>query len=160
MNEPKKTEQETSPPPPVERPAPASPPPPVVASNPIQECPKVEEASRRRSLGTDPASGRYRPGEEAAAVRLEQKAGPLRRDPSGTGDWLDKGGRSYDAVGPVPAGRFDLGQFNRQIDRHLLKQGLDFVVVDLSDLSSTDRASVLSHISGLAPAQQARIIVQ
>jgi RHS repeat-associated protein len=122
---------------------------------------QLKEIARRRSLGVDPASGRYRLAEEEAALRLEQQTGrQLRRDPSGTGDWLDAAGRSYDAVGPVPAGRFDLGSFTSQIDRHLLKQGLDHVVVDLTGLSPAEAASVSSHIGNLTPAQQALIIVQ
>lgn len=122
---------------------------------------QVEEVARRRSLGVDPASGRYRLAEEQAALRLEQQTGrQMRRDPSGTGDWLDAAGRTYDAVGPVPVGRFNLGSFTRQIDKHLLKQGLDHVVVDVAGLSATERAAVMSHIGNLTPAQQARIIVQ
>jgi hypothetical protein len=42
----------------------------------------------------------------------------------------------------------------------VLKQGLDHVVVDLSGLSSAQRAAVLSHLSALSPVQQVRIIVQ
>lgn len=121
---------------------------------------QIHEVSRRRSLGIDPASGHYRPAEERAALCLERRAGPLMRDPSGTCDWLDAAGRGYDAVGPVPAGRFALGAFTRQIERHLLKQGLDRVVVDVSELSTAERGAVLSHISGLSPAARARIIVQ
>lgn len=121
---------------------------------------QLEELGRRKSLGVDPASGRYRLAEEQAALRLEQQTGRrLIRDPSGTGDWLDAAGHSYDAVGPVPAGRFDAASFTRQIDKHLLKQGLDNVVVDTTGLAQAERAAVMSHISNLTLAQQARIIV-
>jgi RHS repeat-associated protein len=122
---------------------------------------QIQEVARRRSLGTDPASGLYRGAEEEAALRLEQQlARQLRRDPSGAADWVDAAGRTYDAVGPVPVGKFDLTAFTRQIDRHLLKQGLDRVVVDVSGLRAGERAAVVTHIQGLTPAQQARIIVQ
>jgi len=62
-----------------------------------------DEETRRRQLGVDPATQRYRPLEEGAALRLEHRVGPLRRDPTGTCDWIDGQGRTYDAVGPVPA---------------------------------------------------------
>jgi hypothetical protein len=45
-----------------------------------------DNADRRRQLGLDPASGRYRPLEEQAALRLEQRVGPLQRAPTGTSD--------------------------------------------------------------------------
>jgi hypothetical protein len=137
-------------------PPPPEPPPPEPPAEPIPP----EELARRRALGQDPASGRFRPAEEEAALRREERAGPLERDPSGTGDWVDASGRTYDAVGPVPPGRLNLQSFIRQIDRHLLKQGLDYVVLDLTNFSAADRAAVLSHIRGLSPAEQARIIVQ
>jgi hypothetical protein len=121
---------------------------------------QIREIARRRALGADPASGLHRPAEERAALILERRAGLLTRDPSGAADWLDAAGRSYDAVGPVPAGRFDLGAFTRQIDQHLRKQGLDRVVVDITGLSATDRGSVLSHISRLPAPERARIIIQ
>ena len=122
---------------------------------------QLRELARRRSLGVDPASGRYRLAEEQAALRLEQQIGrQVTRDPSGTGDWLDAAGRTYDAVGPVPAGRFDLASFTRQIGKHLLKQGLDKVVVDVTGLSEAEVAAVMSHIKSLTSAEQARIIVQ
>ena len=118
------------------------------------------EAGRRRSLGIDPASGKYRPGEEQAALLLERTTGPLLRDPSGQADWLDAAGRSYDAVGPVPPGKFVLRSVTRQIDKHLLKQGLDRVVVDLSARAASERNSVLAFISRLSSAEQTRMIVQ
>ena len=51
-----------------------------------------DNAARRRQLGRDPASDRYRPLEEQAAFRLEQRVGPLQRDPTGTSDWVDAQG--------------------------------------------------------------------
>jgi len=121
---------------------------------------QIEEVGRRRSLGTDP-TGQWRAAEEGAALRLEQQVGQLRRDPSKVGDWIDKSGKVvYDAVGPVPSKHFDLGSFTRQIDKHLLKQGVDKIVVDLTGLSETVRAEVLKYISGLSDALRARIIIQ
>jgi hypothetical protein len=119
----------------------------------------LDDAARRKNLGVDKANGQYRAGEEAAAVRLEQKVGPLTRTDD-VGDWLDLQGNVYDAVGPVPGGRFNLGSFTRQIDKHLLKQGVDFTVVDLANLTNAERNSVLNYIGTLSQQQQARIIVQ
>ena len=119
-----------------------------------------DEATRRRQLGVDPATQRYRPLEERAALRLEQRVGPLRRDPTGTCDWIDGQGRTYDAVGPVPAGRLNVQAFLRQITKHLLKQGLDTVVIDLTGFSFTERRAVFMHLRQLSPAERDRILVQ
>ena len=120
----------------------------------------MDEATRRRQLGVDPATQRYRPLEEQAALRLEQRVGPLRRDPTGTSDWIDAQGMTYDAVGPVPAGRLNVQAFLRQIDRHLLKQGLDKVVIDLTDVPAAERRAVFVYLRRLRPADRARLILQ
>ena len=119
-----------------------------------------DEATRRRQLGVDPATQRYRLLEERAALRLEQRVGPLRRDPTGTCDWMDGQGMTYDAVGPVPAGRLNVQAFLRQIDRHLLKQGLDKVVIDLTDVPAAERRAVFVYLRRLRPADRARLILQ
>ena len=120
----------------------------------------MDEATRRRQLGVDPATQRYRPREEQAALRLEQRVGPLRRDPTGTSDWIDAQGVTYDAVGPVPAGRLNVQAFLRQIDKHLLKQGLNKVVLDLTDFTAVERRAVFTHLRRLRPAERARIMLQ
>ena len=120
----------------------------------------MDEATRRRQLGVDPATQRYCPLEEQAALRLEQRVGPLRRDPTGTSDWIDAQGMTYDAVGPVPAGRLNVQAFLRQIDRHLLKQGLDKVVIDLTDVPAAERRAVFVYLRRLRPADRARLILQ
>src|SRR5262245_25925882 len=102
----------------------------------------LDDATRRRQLGVDPATQCYRPLEERAALRLEQRVGPLQRDPTGRSDWLDARGMTYDAVGPVPPGRLAMRAFLRQIDKHLLKQGLDKVVIDLTGFSSAERRTL------------------
>jgi hypothetical protein len=120
---------------------------------------QIDEIGRRRSLGTDP-TGQWRSAEEQAALRLEQQVGQLRRDPSKAGDWGDKNGTVYDAVGPVPIEHFNLGQFTRQIIKHFEKQGVDKVVVDLAGLPEAVRSEVLKFVSGLSDAQKARMIIQ
>ena len=120
----------------------------------------MDEATRRRQLGVDPATQRYRPLEEHAARRLEQRVGPLRRDPTGTSDWIDAQGMTYDAVGPVPAGRLNVQAFLQQIDKHLLKQGLDKVVIDLTGFPAAERRAVFTHLRRLRPTDRARIMLQ
>ena len=119
-----------------------------------------DEETRRRQLGVDPATQRYRPLETCAALRLEHRVGPLRHDPTGTCDWLDGQGRTYDAVGPVPAGRLNVQAFLRQITKHLLKQGLDTVVIDLTDFTAAERRAVFTHLRGLHPTERTRILLQ
>jgi hypothetical protein len=120
----------------------------------------MDEAIRRRQLGIDPATQRYRPLEEQAALRLEQRVGPLRRDPTGTSDWIDAQGMTYDAVGPVPVGRLNVQAFLRQIDRHLLKQGLDKVVIDLTDVPAAERRTVFAHLRRLRSVERVRLLLQ
>jgi hypothetical protein len=119
-----------------------------------------DEATRRRQLGVDPATQRYRRLEEQAALRLEQRVGPLRRDPTGTSDWIDAQGTTYDAVGPVPAGRLNVQAFLRQIDKHLRKRGLDKVVIDLTGFTAAERRAVFTHLRRLHPAERARLMLQ
>src|SRR5215467_11842991 len=119
-----------------------------------------DEETRRRQLGVDPATQRYRPLEEGAALRLEHRVGPLRRDPTGTCDWIDGQEMTYDAVGPVPAGRLNVQTFLRQITKHLLKQGLDKVVIDLTDFTAVERRAVFMYLGRLSRAECARIMLQ
>jgi len=75
-------------------------------------------------------------------------------------DWIDAQGMTYDAVGPVPAGRLNLRAFLRQVDRHLLKQGLDRVIIDLTGFPVAERRAVFTHLRRLRPTYRARIILQ
>jgi hypothetical protein len=101
-------------------------------------------------IGTDPKKG-FNPLEASAGRRLDEKIGRrLSRDPTGDFDWIDSAGKTYDAVGPVPAGRFDAVSFNRAIDKHMVKQGLDIVVVDMTGLSPAEQALVRGHIASLS----------
>ena len=119
-----------------------------------------DEETRRRQLGVDPATQRYRPLEERAALQLEHRVGPLRRDPTGACDWIDGQGRTYDAVGPVPVGWLHVPAFLRQITKHLLKQGLDTVVIDLTGFTAAERRAVFTHLRELRPTERTRILLQ
>jgi uncharacterized protein YukE len=108
---------------------------PPKPAKPLKD-PKVEE-ERVRSLGMDPATGKFRPNEAQTAVRLEAELGiTLTRAPKGSrADWIDEAGRSYDAVGPFAAHRFDQqwGRLSEQIVLHLNKA--DLVPVDVSQFT-------------------------
>jgi len=67
---------------------------------------------------------------------------------------------TYDAVGPVPAGRLNVQAFLRQITKHLLKQGLDKVVIDLTDFTAVERRTVFTHLRRLSLAERTRIMLQ
>jgi CdiA C-terminal tRNase domain len=119
----------------------------------------LEREQRLRDLGTDPRTGQYRPGESSVADRLQDQVGPLEREKTGDFDWVDEEGTTYDAVGPAPSEHFNATQFNRSIDAHLRKQGLDKVVVDTANLTPDQQASVATHIDQLPSTQQERIIL-
>jgi hypothetical protein len=67
---------------------------------------------------------------------------------------------TYDAVGPVPIGRLNVQAFLRQIDKHLLKRGLDKAVIDLTDFTAAERHAVFMHLRRLRPAERARLMLQ
>src|ERR1700753_3530109 len=102
------------------------------------------ERERIRALGLDPATGRYRPNESETAVRIEFELGVrlVRAHPGCRADWFDQGGRSYDAVGPFEAHRFDQqwNRFSQQIVLHLKKA--DLVPVDVSLFTADQVARV------------------
>jgi len=75
-------------------------------------------------------------------------------------DWIDTQGATYDAVGPVPAGRLNIRAFLRQIDKHLLKQGLDKVVIDLTGFAAAERRAAFMHLRRLHLTDRARIMLQ
>jgi RHS repeat-associated protein len=145
---------------PVKPPAPPEPPPPEPPPPEPPVDPAVARQQRLQELGTDPRNGQFRQAEADAAARLEQRVGPLKRDPTGDGDWIDANGNTYDAVGPAPPKHVDTDAFNAAIDDHLLKQGLDKVVVDTTGMTPAQQAAVEQHIAGLPEAQQNRIIIQ
>lgn len=122
----------------------------------------MDEQTRRRELGTDPVKGRLSPEEEIAAIELEKRTGPLRRDPSGDADWIDQNGHSYDAVGPVPStmppGKFALSSFLDQIVRHARKA--DFAVVDVRNLSEADRDAVAAFVDAMDERLRGKVIIQ
>lgn len=109
--------------------------------------------------------GSFRQHEAELASRLERVVGRLERFNPRThptnkyGDWIDSKGLSYDGVGPVNANYFNLQSFTNQINRHLLKQGVDYTVVDLTGLNATQSGQVQTFINSLSQAQRAQIII-
>jgi RHS repeat-associated protein len=111
---------------------------------------QLEERSRRRKLGWDPAKKKYSASEEAVALRLEKRTGTLIRDPSGREDWMDKGRYLYNAVGPVPDPlHFNFESFTASILDHLRHQGLHFVVVDMHGMPETAISQVQHFVDSL-----------
>ncbi|MEU9510203.1 WXG100 family type VII secretion target [Micromonospora sp. NPDC048170] len=129
---------------------------PAHPETPREAPPRLEtEELRLRELGMDPATGRFRPGEAATAVRLEQELGVrLTRAPANSSaDWVDDAGRTYDAVGNFSNQFFDRQwpQLQYQIERHLDKA--DLVPVDVSQFTVEQVARIEQFIAarGLGP---------
>jgi len=118
----------------------------------------IAARQRQLQLGLDPATG-FNPLEGAAGVRFEQATGiGLHRSTDVAFDWVDDLGRTYDAVGPAPAQYFDPISFNRAVDTHIGKKGLNTVVVDVTGLRAGQIAAVRQHVASLPSADQARIV--
>ena len=79
--------------------------------------------------------------------------------PTGTCDWIDGQG-DLRCGGPVPAGRLIVQAFLRQITKHLLKQGLDTVVIDLIGFTAAERRAVFTHLRGRRPTERTCILLQ
>ncbi len=96
-------------------------------------------------------------------MRLEQYLGQqvqrpsTRVNPYKAGDWIDANGDTYDAVGPLPNwSYFNFNSFTGQIGQHLNKQGVGYVIVDITGLDPADATRVRAYIGGLP---QGRLIV-
>jgi hypothetical protein len=103
-------------------------------------------------LGMDPDVGRFRPAEAETGLRVElERDVELERLPADSpGDWRDaETGDTYDAVGNFDGKFFDTQWDNlkMQIERHLLKA--DFVPVDVSKFTPTQRLIVEEYIQSL-----------
>ncbi|MFI6271445.1 WXG100-like domain-containing protein [Micromonospora zamorensis] len=116
---------------------------------PPRQTPGRAEQQRVHDLGMDPATGRFRPGEAETAVRLEQELGVRlqRASADSSADWVDEGGRTYDAVGNFPAQFFDRQwpQLQYQIERHLDKA--DLVPVDVAQFNPEQVARIEQFIT-------------
>lgn len=108
-----------------------------------------EKQQRYQELGTDP-SGQFRPGEAETARLLEENHGiQLDRSPDPKVDWVDKAGKTYDAVGPFDGKhlQYQWDNFTRQIEKHLEKA--DFVPVNVSQFTPEQIARVREFIAPL-----------
>lgn len=121
---------------------------------------KLTRTLHQRELGLDPdIGGRFRPQEALVASDVERLTGRRLTRSSTVGDWVDEAGRTYDAVGPVPVQHFDFASFAGSISSHLLKSGLDFVVIDLRGLPDFDVRQVDGFIARLGNADRLRLII-
>lgn len=104
-----------------------------------------------RALGMDPATGGFRGAESETGLRIEQELGvDLSRAGQGDAhDWVDAGGRTYDAVGNFPSKFFDSQWPNLQarIVDHLEKA--EIVPVDVSQFTTAQREVVREFVQGL-----------
>lgn len=130
----------------------------------------IAEGVRRRALGNDPATRRYRANEEATALRVEAQLGitltrfqPTARQPKG--DWIDhSSGLVYDGCSPAPSAHFSRPQswqsYQRSLTEHLASPSVDRVVVDVTGLGLIpEQISVLvTYLGSLSPAEQARVV--
>jgi hypothetical protein len=120
-----------------------------------EDAAEAAREARKRQLGHDPATGRYRPAEGETALRVEEATGVnLTRSPDPRVDWVDANtGKTYDAVGNFPAKHFDRQWPNLQtkIIDHLAKA--DFVPIDVSQFTPDQIAKIQKFITdnGLAP---------
>lgn len=114
--------------------------------------PKTLE-ERRTELGTDPATGTFRPGEAETGLRIEAQRGiTLERAPAQQGaDWVGSDGKTYDAVGNFPSRFFDQQweQLQFRIQDHLNKA--DYVPVDVSQFAPEQAARVREFVEPLGP---------
>lgn len=103
-----------------------------------------------RALGMDPATGGFRAAESETGLRVERELGvDLSRAGRGDAhDWVDAGGRTYDAVGNFPSKFFDSQWPNLQgrILDHLEKA--EIVPVDVSQ-TAAQREVVREFVQGL-----------
>lgn len=107
----------------------------------------------------DPATKKFSAAEAESGFQLEAQLGRrLSRENTGAADFVDKAGKTYDLVGPVPQQRFDLQSFTSSIGAHLNKQGVNHIVIDIRNLTAAQRAGVQKYVSGLSKEQAQKII--
>lgn len=141
---------------------------PAPATAPVRGSDPEAEAARQHRLGTDPAVGQYRPGEERTAVRVEQQEGILLEryqpaSPSEKGDWYNPvNGMVYDGCSPGPEKYFQRtwDRYMKALEEHLEHPTVDRVVIDVTDLAleGSNLAQLKAHVGGLPEGHQDRIV--
>ena len=125
---------------------------PDTPPEPDSGTPRTPE-EHRTDLGTDPATGSFRPGEAETGLRIEEQRGvTLERAPAPQGaDWVGSDGKAYDAVGNFPARFFDQQweQLQFRIQDHLNKA--DYVPVDVSQFTPEQVARIREFVEPLGP---------
>jgi hypothetical protein len=122
------------------------------------EAAEIAEATPEE-LGTEAKSGQFRQAEADTGSLLQDEVGSLKRSSDPAYDWVDAEGNTYDGVGPPPSRYFNPPSFNQSISNHLLKQGLDNVVVNITNLTAEQQAAIEAYISRLSAQDQGRIIL-
>jgi hypothetical protein len=74
-------------------------------------------------------------------------------------DWMDDLGRKYDQMGDGTKSQFHkFDEFKEAIDGHLLKQGNDFTVIDMTGYTPAQIAQVKNYVDSLPKALQDKIV--
>ena len=110
--------------------------------------------NHKEDLAYDPDQGRPKPDEGVTAVQLEDQLGKRleRNDPinSGkSGDWTDKFDTTYDKVcceASRLAEHLNNGSIRNAISDHLQRQGLDYLVFDVTNLTPAQRNLLDSYL--------------
>lgn len=120
--------------------------------------------AQRRPAVLDSSMANARPAEQRTAARVADDpqfdgrtfSAPPPPDPGH--DWTDDQGRTYDALGDgSKAQYFQLAQFTRSIDSHLLKSN-DYTVIDVTGYTPTQIAAIKSYVDSLPSEKTAKII--
>ena len=113
------------------------------------------EQIRIDTLSKDPATGKCRPEEGQAGLRLEKKLGTeLERSKHEGTDFIDpKTGVGYDLIQPNGL-FFKIDQVAASLRRHLLKAGAnDRVVIDLRNMTTDQRVQLLNEMKTIEGAR-------
>jgi len=68
-------------------------------------------------------------------------------------------GKSVDLVSAVNEKGFNINKFIKSIDKHYVKDGVDYVNIDIRSLGKEAKETVRKHINGQSKANQARTII-
>jgi RHS repeat-associated protein len=114
---------------------------------------QLAELLHQRELGLDPATMSWRADEARAGLQTESQLGiRLSRSLRQGEDWVDKSsGKGYDAIGTgIPNERFNFSEVTEGLSSKLRNDPSVRIVVDMSQLDSTNAQALQKYISDLA----------
>lgn len=115
-------------------------------------------AGMRGGLTIAGSASRLSEAEISTGTRLGDQMGLQLRESSHIGaEYVDQGGKTYDAMGqPAAYSHWNEGQFMNSIKDHLNKS-VDFVAIDLKGASKGQAGAIQKYVGGLSKEAQARI---